>query len=93
MKHKQTLDTLPEMTDEYVARWYALIQALHIIWNHADKYNIDLDDVNLDTRKIVREYVNPISGDILHELNNLPDDQLKVKYKLTSDPELIEREW
>lgn len=55
-----------DMSDVEIARWTALITALKIIYGYADKYGIE--DVNLDTRKILKEYVDPISGDILYNI-------------------------
>lgn len=56
------------MSDVEIARWSALIEALEIIFKHADKHNIDIENLNLDTRKLLKEYVDPISGDILYNL-------------------------
>ena len=72
------------MTDEYVSKWYALIHALNVIWRYADQAGIDPDEINLDSRKIVREYIEPISGDILYEMHNGNPFELETKYQLLS---------
>ncbi len=58
-----------QMSNEELSRWWAFVQALGIIFTHAEKYDIDIDKMPLNTKKILDEYINPISGDILHELN------------------------
>jgi hypothetical protein len=58
-----------EMSNEELSRWWAFVQALDIIFTHAEKYDLDIDKMPLNTKKILDEYIDPISGDILHELN------------------------
>lgn len=57
-----------EMSDNEFSRWWALMNALEIIFDHAKRYDIDVDNLNLNTKKIIDEYVDPISGDILHKM-------------------------
>lgn len=57
-----------DMKDDEFARWWALMEALDTIFTHADKYSIDIDSLNLSTKKILDEYVTPMSGDILHDI-------------------------
>jgi hypothetical protein len=74
-----------DMNDEEFARWWALMEALDTIFTHADKYSIDIDDINLSTKKILDEYVTPISGDILHDIKtarNCDEDFTKTVIKL-----------
>jgi|TARA_R110000787_G_scaffold336_9_gene1318 hypothetical protein len=57
-----------EMSDLEFSRWWALMQGLEVIYNHAERYDVDTDNINLNTKKIIDEYVDPISGDILYEI-------------------------
>ena len=70
---KSIIDNYPikkasEMSNDELSRWIALMNALEHIYDHADRYDIDMDKINLNTKKIIDEYIDPISGDILHEL-------------------------
>lgn len=62
--------TSAEMSPEVLSRWLAFTKSLEIIFDHAEKHGIDIDTINIDTRKIVKEYIDPMSGDILHDIEN-----------------------
>lgn len=66
------------MSDIEIARWSAFIEALEIIFNHADKYDLDVDNLNLDTRKLLKEYIDPISGDILYNIKKQKDKMFSL---------------
>lgn len=62
-----------DMSDLEFSRWWALIKGLKIIFTHAEKYDIDIDNMNLSTKKIIDEYVDPMSGDIMHQIQKARD--------------------
>lgn len=76
MRTKPNIDNIypikkaAEMPDDEFARWWALMEGLDTIFKYADKYDIDMDNINLNTKRILDEYVTPISGDILHDITN-----------------------
>ena len=57
-----------EMPVEEFSRWWALMDALEIIFDHAERYDIDIDRINFSNKKIIEEYIEPISGDIMHKI-------------------------
>lgn len=74
MKNKKNIEGIypikkaKNMADDEFARWWALMEGLKVIFDHADKYNIDMDSVNINSKRILDEYVTPISGDILNDI-------------------------
>lgn len=70
-----------EMSDEEFSRWWALRKAMEILDDHARRYDIDLDRINLNTQKIINEYIDPISGDVLHHIK-----KARVENEIYSGP-------
>lgn len=57
-----------EMSKREFSRWWAFMESLKIIFDHADKLGLETEDINLNTKKILDEYIDPIAGDIENDL-------------------------
>lgn len=70
MKNKKEIKEtkIEDMSTYEIAGWTALCHAIRHIYDYADKHGVDMENVNLDTRKILKTYVDPMRGDIIEAL-------------------------
>lgn len=65
-----------EMSDEEFSRWWAFIESLDIIFKHADKLGMEIEDININVKKMIDEYISPISGDIMNDIKNIREKKV-----------------
>lgn len=59
-----------EMSVKEFSRWWAFMESLKLIFDYADKVNLEVEEINMNTKRILDEYIDPISGDIQNDLEN-----------------------